>query len=71
MSYHYPNDGVCCLFGKSDFCSKDWCAMWNDDGCLVRQALTKYVQGSNQILEAIDTSTNYILDAVGNGVHYG
>lgn len=49
MSYHYPN-GVRCPFGKSDFCSKDQCAMWNDDGCLVRQALIRYLDDRNKII---------------------
>ena len=50
MSYHYPNDGVRCPFGKSDFCSKDWCAMWNDDSCLVRQTLIRYLDDRNKII---------------------
>ena len=59
-----------CPFAENEYCVENNCSLWYD-GCLVRQALIRYIKDGNEIEKLICQSTDCILDAVCNGVHYG
>ena len=59
-----------CPFAENEYCVENNCSLW-DEGCLVRQALIRYIKDGNEIKELISQNTDCILDAVCNGVHYG
>ena len=41
-----------CPFAENEYCVENNCSLW-DEGCLVRQALIRYIKDGNEIKELI------------------